>query len=88
MNSIPNVEALLKAPLGNPEVIALLEKVLADAKAGRVMAVAIVFSAGPGSMNAGAAGGHPAELFMGCAALQNMLLASVQGGPSKVLRPG
>lgn len=87
MNNIPNVEALLKVPVGNPDVVGLLERVLADARAGRVVAVAIVFSGGPGSMQAGAAGGHPAELFMGCSAIQNMLLASVQGNGPKVLRP-
>lgn len=87
MNSIPNVEALLKAPIGNPDVIGLLERVLVDARAGRVVAVALVFSGGPGSMQAGSAGGHPAELYMGCAALQNMILQSVQGNGPKVLRP-
>lgn len=88
MNGIPNVEALLRAPVGNPEVIGLLENVLAEARAGRVAAVAMVVSAGPGNMNAVAAGGCQAELFMGCSAIQGALLKSVQGGPpSKLLRP-
>lgn len=87
MNGIPNVEALLKVPMGNPEVVGLLERLLADARAGRIAGIAVVASAGPGNMGATAAGGCQAELFMGCAAIQNMLLASTQGGGSKVLRP-
>jgi hypothetical protein len=88
MNGIPNVEALLRPQLGNPDVIALLERVLAEARAGRVAGLAVAFSAGPGNMNASAAGGCQAELFMGCSAIQGALLGSVAGGaPSKVLRP-
>lgn len=87
MNSIPNVEALLKAPVGNPDVVGLLERVLADAREGKVAAIAMVFSGGPGSMNAVAAGGCQAELFMGCSAIQQSILQNVGRHAPKVLRP-
>ena len=81
-------EVLHGVSVGNPDVIRLLEQVLADARAGRIVGVALAFTAGPGSMSAAAAGGHHPELYMGCDAIKGQLLQNSQRRPSPILTPG
>jgi len=65
------------APVGDPNVIRLLESALADARAGRVAAVGLVVVGGPHKVAAVAAGGLMMELHTGAAKLTADLMAAM-----------
>lgn len=79
----------LAIPVGNPEVIGLLEKLLADARSGALTGVAVVSSGPNGSLNALTVGMNPAALHLGAGILagQAMTMATSPQGRPGILRP-
>lgn len=71
--------------------VALLEQVLADAKAGNIMTVGIV-ACGPADFGAQIAGPNAQAVYMGCGVLQAKIVSAVtQPAPDMrptILRPG
>lgn len=87
MDELPNAWQLLKGPVGHPDVIGVLEKMLVEARAGRVVGVAIVAVGGGGEMQAVTSGAAaPVALYTGCGLLQQQVLASMTQRPSPILR--
>lgn len=82
--------ALAAVRLGNPEVIAMLEQALGEAREGRVAGVAMVLVAGP-SISVKTAGDGAQALSVGCAQLHRMLLDNVfqpRRGPGLLVPAG
>lgn len=66
-------------PVGNPNVIKLLEQALLEAKQGRISGCAIVKEQG-GQMTAQMAGQLTAGIYFGCDLLKDTLKAQLTGG--------
>lgn len=73
----------------NPGVVAVLEELLALARAGEMVSIGVVFSRAPGNIDQKICSSLPLELYMGCDMLQRTLfdLMTKPSAPSKVLRP-
>lgn len=65
--------------------VALLEQVLADAKAGNIMTVGIV-ACGPADFGANIAGPNAQAVYMGCGVLQAKIVSAVTQ-PAPDMRP-
>lgn len=87
LNGLPADVPLTMAPIGNPDVIRLLEQVLQEAKAGRLAAVALVTVAGPGRVGMSWAGGMASEVNLGVDHLKDAVLSSTKPQRSNILRP-
>lgn len=83
MNEAIKIGERFPGPVGNPEVIALLEQMLAAAAVGEIMGVAVITSAGPGNSQAKAGGGFFGELFLGCALMQDAIKEHAKGVAKK-----
>lgn len=70
------------AAMVNP-CVGLLENMLADAKAGRVTSVAVISILSGGQVASGYAGAQRGDLFLGAALLQDSLLTSIKGPPTR-----
>lgn len=84
----PAVVMPMNGPLSNPEVVGALERLLADARAGKILSIGVVIVPGPGGITCMATNGCAAELYTGCGMLQSGLMAAMSGKPSSILRPG
>ena len=79
----------LPKPVGNPEVIRVLETALSSARAGEVHGVALVMAQGPENVNIASAGGFAGSMVMGLEQLKRMLLDNLFSQKrSPILRPG
>lgn len=77
------------APTADPNVIALLERVLADALIGRIIGVGIAVVYGPGKWQTFQVGWGYNEIHIGAHALQNAVLhAATSQPPSRIVRAG
>ncbi len=83
---LPDDGSLDGVSLGNPEVIRLLEGLLTEAKAGRVAAIGVVRVGGPAKVSASAAGGFLMEVYTGCGMLQDLIIKTMTGSKSPILR--
>lgn len=88
MNGFAGMPSGLHVPLGNPEVIGFLERMLVEAKAGKLVAVGVVMVEGGGRANAGCAGGHLFEVNFGADMLKALVLGAAAGQRSKIVRAG
>lgn len=71
----------------DPNVVALLESALVDARAGRLIGLALVGVAGPGRPAVHIAGQGAMEMNIGCDAVKAQLVAQVLK-PSPLMRVG
>jgi hypothetical protein len=84
-NGADVADRILAQALGNPEVIRLLEHLLADARAGRVIGLGVGVALAPGQFNGFAVGAGLGEINLGLDAAKAVLLRASQGG--NILRP-
>lgn len=73
---------------GNPDVVAALEGALAEARAGRLIAVGLVKVYGPQAVACQNAGPPLSEVHLGGGILQGMVIAAMSQKPSPIVRPG
>jgi len=82
------VEGLPK-PVGNPEIIKVLEQALEMARLGQVVGISIIMATGPETVQLASAGGFVPALVMGMEQLKRMLLDNVFAPKkSPIIRPG
>lgn len=67
-------ELMNGAPVGNPDVIRVLEEALGRARSGQVAGVAIIAAMGPEGLTMTCGGGNVITLSAGCAQMQRQLL--------------
>lgn len=87
LNGLPADAPLNLAPIGNPDVIRLLEQVLQEARAGRLAAVALVTVQGPGRVGMSWAGGQAVEVNLGLDHLKDQVISSTKPQRSSIVRP-
>ncbi len=73
-------DKLLAQALGNPEVVRLLEQLLAAARAGKIVGLGVGVAVAPGQFNGFAVGGGLGEINLGLDAAKAVLLKAAQGG--------
>jgi hypothetical protein len=78
---------LLSKPLTDPNVVALLENALAEARAGRLIGVAVVGVMGPNKPAPHMAGSGLMEMVVGCDILKTTIIGQIMN-PSKIVRAG
>jgi len=76
----------LKSPLADPNVVALLENALVEARAGRMIGVGLVGVMGPGKPAAHIAGVGFLEINIGCDVLKAQVVGQIMK-PSAIVRP-
>lgn len=74
-------------PVGQNEVVAALDAALGEARAGRLLAIGLVKTYGPGQVMSVNAGPALAETYLGCGLLQGAVLNSMMQKPSPIVRP-
>lgn len=75
--------------MGNPDIIAQLERALVQAKAGKIAGIVIVTSHGSDAMSIQTAGLFPCTLAAGCTEAASKLVANLFGQKrSSILAPG
>lgn len=75
MGELPsNISEMVKGPIGHPDVVRVLEAMLAQAKAGSMVGVVVIAAVGPENIALNVAGACPVTLAGGCAQMQRMLL--------------
>ena len=75
-----NISSILPPPpvaMGNPEIIAQLERAIAQVKAGKVAGCVIVTSHGSDALSIQSAGLFPCTLAAGCTQAANQLVSSM-----------
>lgn len=74
------ISSILPPPpvaMGNPEIIAMLERTLAQVKAGKVAGIVIVTSHGSDALSIQTSGMFPCTLAAGCTQAANQLISSM-----------
>jgi len=69
-----NIAEIAKGPIGNPDVIKVLEQALVAARAGQMAGVVIIAAQGAEQLNLVCAGGFALTMASGCAQMQRQLL--------------
>lgn len=80
MSNDSPISTILPPPpvaVGNPDIIAQLERALTQAKAGKIAGIVIVTSHGPDAMSIQTAGMFPCTLSAGCTEAARTLVANL-----------
>jgi hypothetical protein len=89
MNDVNNtpLEQMVVAPSADPALVALLERMLADARIGRVIGIGIIAVYGQAKWQTFQIGWGYNEIHIGAHALQNAVLnAATSQPPSRIVR--
>jgi hypothetical protein len=88
MNDAQIDRVIESLPMGNPQVIQLLEAMLSEARAGRISGV-VVIKAHAGQMQAATAGAITADLYVGCDLIKDSIKQQMVGRGARggILRP-
>jgi hypothetical protein len=73
-NDNPTLPKITPADLANPDVVATLERALAQAKAGKIAGVAVIMALGPDALRLASGGAFPSTIVAGCQQLSRQIL--------------
>ena len=82
-------ESIIRPPQANPQLVAFLDKILAEAKAGRISSIACLIVSPLGNINVPAYGMQSSELYIGADLFKTALLNAMSrpASPGSVIRP-